>query len=64
MTIADRRRFLVDFATAPYRRNTEPLHVFCEEADEYMPQRVMGENAKLVGASRRWSSGAGSGGWG
>lgn len=50
MTKADQRRFLIDFADRLYRRNTEPLHVFCEEADEYIPQRVMGENAKLVGA--------------
>jgi hypothetical protein len=47
---ADRRRFLVAFADRLYRRNTEPLHVFCEEADEYIPQRVMGEDARLVGA--------------
>lgn len=50
MTGADRRRFLVDFAGRLYKENREPLHVFCEEADEYIPQRVMGENAKLVGA--------------
>jgi hypothetical protein len=49
MTKADQRRFLIDFADQLYRTNTEPLHVFCEEADEYIPQRVMGENAKLVG---------------
>lgn len=49
MTKADQRRFLIDFADRVYRRNTEPLHVFCEEADEYIPQRVMGENARLVG---------------
>lgn len=50
MSKADQRRFLTDFASRLYRRNTEPLHVFCEEADEYIPQRVMGESAKLVGA--------------
>jgi len=50
MSKADQRRFLTDFADRLYRRNTEPLHVFCEEADEYIPQRVMGESAKLVGA--------------
>ena len=50
MTKADQRRFLIDFADRLYRTNTEPLHLFCEEADEYIPQRVMGENAKLVGA--------------
>ena len=49
MTKADQRRFLTDFADRLYRTNTEPLHVFCEEADEYIPQRVMGESAKLVG---------------
>jgi uncharacterized protein len=50
MSKADQRRFLTDFADRLYRRNTEPLHVFCEEADEYIPQRVMGEASKLVGA--------------
>ncbi len=50
MSKADQRRFLIAFAERLYRRNTEPLHVFCEEADEYIPQRVMGETAKLVGA--------------
>lgn len=50
MTKADQRRFLTDFATTLYRKNREPLHVFCEEADEYIPQRVVGETARLVGA--------------
>jgi hypothetical protein len=50
MTKADQRRFLTDFATTLYRKNRDPLHVFCEEADEYIPQRVMGETAKLVSA--------------
>lgn len=50
MTKADQRRFLHDFADRLYRRNTEPLHVFCEEADEYIPQLVRGESARVVGA--------------
>jgi hypothetical protein len=50
MTKADQRRFLIDFVDRLYRTNREPLHVFCEEADEYIPQMVRGENAKLVGA--------------
>lgn len=50
MTKADQRRFLIDFATRLYKRNREPLHVFCEEADEYVPQRVMGDETKLVRA--------------
>lgn len=50
MTKADTRRFLTDFATSLYRLNREPLHVFCEEADEYIPQRFTNEAAKMVGA--------------
>lgn len=50
MTKADQRRFLTAFAERLYRRNSAPLHLFCEEADEYIPQMVRGENAKLVGA--------------
>jgi DNA-binding MarR family transcriptional regulator len=50
MTKADQRRFLFDFADRLYRTNTAPLHVFCEEADEYIPQMVRGESAKVVGA--------------
>lgn len=50
MSKADQRRCLHDFADRLYRRNTEPLHVFCEEADEYIPQMVRGETAKVVGA--------------
>jgi hypothetical protein len=49
MTKADQRRFLIDFADRLYGANTQPLHVFCEEADEYIPQRVTGSEAKLVG---------------
>lgn len=41
-------RFLTDFADRLYRRNTEPLHVFLEEADEYIPQQVFSEMARLV----------------
>lgn len=45
-------RFLTDFAETLLRRNREPLHVFAEEADEYLPQRVMKREAQCVGA---WS---------
>ena len=50
MSKADQRRFLADFAERLYKRNREPLHVFCEEADEYIPQMVRGDVARLVGA--------------
>lgn len=48
----DVRRFLLAFAERLIRRNTEPLHLFLEEAHEYLPQRVMRDEAQLVGA---WS---------
>ncbi len=47
---AEQRKFLTDFAERLYKINTEPLLVFCEEADEYIPQRVMADMARLVGA--------------
>jgi hypothetical protein len=60
MTKADQRRFLTDFADRLYRRNTEPLHVFCEEADEYIPQRSWARTRSSSARSRRSSSAAGS----
>jgi hypothetical protein len=51
-TKGDVRRFLLAFAERLIRRNTEPLHLFLEEAHEYLPQRVMRDEAQLVGA---WS---------
>lgn len=50
MTKADQRRFLTAFADRLYKRNREPLHVICEEADEYIPQRVQADETKLVRA--------------
>jgi hypothetical protein len=50
MSKADARRFLADFAERLYKANTEPLHVFAEEAHEYIPQRVTAGDARMVGA--------------
>jgi hypothetical protein len=47
---ADQRRFLTDFAERLYKTNREPLLLICEEADEYIPQRVSQDVTKLVGA--------------
>lgn len=47
---ASRVRFLLAFAQRLYFRNREPLHLFLDEADDYIPQNVTGEVAKLVGA--------------
>lgn len=44
------RRFLTTFARRLYARNRDPLHLFCEEADEYIPQVVRGDDAEMVGA--------------
>ena len=46
----DKIRFLIDFAERLYRKNTEPLHLFLEEADDYVPQRPFREQARLLGA--------------
>lgn len=46
----DKVRFLIDFAERLYRKNTEPLHLFLEEADDYAPQRPFRDQARLLGA--------------
>ena len=49
----EQTRFLADFAERLFRgkaRNPFPLHVFCEEADDYIPQRVYRDQARTVGA--------------
>jgi hypothetical protein len=46
----DKIRFLLDFARRLYRKNTQPLHLFLEEADDYCPQRPMREQAQLLRA--------------
>jgi len=53
MSEGDKIRFLIDFAERLYRRNTKPLHLFLEEADDYCPQRPMREQARLLGAWER-----------
>lgn len=51
---ADTRRFLLAFADRLYRQaNDDPLHLFLEEAHEYLPQQVRGDDANLVNAWQR-----------
>lgn len=51
---AETRRFLLAFADRLYRQaDAEPLHLFLEEAHEYLPQMVRGDDAPLVGAWQR-----------
>jgi len=50
---AAKKQFLLSFAKRLYRRNTEPLHLFLEEADDYIPQRPMRDEAQLL---RAWEN--------
>ncbi len=46
----DKIKFLCDFFERLYKKNTEPLHLFFEEADDYIPQKPMHEQARLLRA--------------
>lgn len=51
---ANVRRFLLAFADRLYRQaDQDPIHLFLEEAHEYLPQQVRGEDAHLVNAWQR-----------
>ncbi len=50
---AAKKAFLLDFARRLYQRNEEPLHLFLEEADDYIPQRPMRDEAQLL---RAWEN--------
>lgn len=49
----DKTRFLTDFAERLYRRNQEPLHLFLEESDDYIPQKPFREQARCL---RAWEN--------
>ncbi len=56
-----KRQFLLDFARRLYKRNEQPLHLFLEEADDYIPQTVVraevGESAAIPGMLlRAWEN--------
>jgi hypothetical protein len=48
-----KKRFLLAFARRLYLKNEHPLHLFLEEADDYIPQKPMGDEAKLL---RAWEN--------
>lgn len=55
-TMADQRRFVADFAAELFhakKRNRSALMVVFEEAQEFAPQHVRGDVAKMVGAVER-----------
>ena len=43
-------RFLAPFFETLYRLNRQPLHLVCDEADAYAPQKPFGEEARTLGA--------------
>ncbi len=43
---APKKQFLLDFSRRLYHRNTEPLHLFLEEADDYVPQTMRGATSE------------------
>lgn len=53
-TVGERARFLTAFADRLYRHESrEPMLLMLEEAHEYIPQVVSGEDAKMVGVFSR-----------
>jgi hypothetical protein len=58
----ERTRFVTDFAGRLYRQNTEPLHLFLEEAHEVAPQHPYKGEEPMLGAMQRiWKLGRSSG---
>ena len=49
----DKKAFLLAFARRLYQKNRDPLHLFLEEADDYIPQRPMRDEAQLL---RAWEN--------
>lgn len=50
---SSKKKFLLDFARRLYLKNEEPLHLFLEESDDYIPQRPMRDEAQLL---RAWEN--------
>lgn len=50
---AAKKDFLLAFARRLYTKNADPLHLFLEEADDYIPQKPMRDEAQLL---RAWEN--------
>jgi DNA helicase HerA-like ATPase len=50
MRKGEQKRFMIDFAETLYRNNRQALHLVLDEADEFAPQRPMGDDARMLGA--------------
>jgi uncharacterized protein DUF87/helicase HerA-like protein len=46
----EQHRFMTDFAETLYRKNRQAVHLVLDEADEFAPQRPMGDEARMLGA--------------
>lgn len=46
----DKKKFLVDFSRRLYFKNKDPLHLFLEEADDYIPQDMSDADRPLIKA--------------
>ena len=49
----DKKAFLLAFARRLYQKNRDPLHLFLEEADDYIPQKPMKDELQLM---RAWEN--------
>jgi hypothetical protein len=49
-----KKRFLLAFAKRLYQKNESPLHLFLEEADDYIPQKPMGNDENYL--LRAWEN--------
>lgn len=47
---AAKKQFLLAFATRLYRKNRDPLHLFLEECDDYLPQKPQRDELQLLRA--------------
>ncbi len=46
----EQRRFVTDFAERLYQKNRDPLHLIIDEADAFVPQRIIGGDERMFGA--------------
>lgn len=49
----EKARFVSDFAEQLYRRNRDTMHLFCEEAHEFMPQNPYAGEEEMLGRMLR-----------
>lgn len=50
MRKGEQKRFMIDFAETLYHKNRAALHLVLDEADEFAPQRPLGDDARMLGA--------------